>query len=289
MTHTVILVVGDPGTVSSSDVHSRAVTSSVQLPPLIVVTNDDGIHAEGLSRLAASLTALGEVYVVAPETDQSAASHAITLGRPLRLREISPQRYALDGTPADCIYVAIHHADLLPRKPSLVASGINHGLNLGTDVFYSGTVAGAREGALRGVSAMAFSMAPDADVRAVARRAQTLAARMLLWRDAHPDAPPALLNVNFPAGSLRGARATRLGKRIYDDAVDLRLDPRGRSYLWLGGHGVHHPEVSGSDTEAYSQGYVSVTPLRMEITEASQASLAGYVALGRRDPAGQPR
>src|SRR5687767_6159155 len=131
--------------------------------PLILISNDDGIHAEGLHALETALAEVGRTYVVAPETEQSATSHAITLSRPLRLRQLAARRFAVDGTPVDCVYVALHRPGLLPDRPAIVVSGINHGPNLGSDVFYSGTVAAAREGALRGIPAVAVSLGRNGD------------------------------------------------------------------------------------------------------------------------------
>ncbi|MFO0606886.1 MAG: 5'/3'-nucleotidase SurE [Polyangiales bacterium] len=248
-------------------------------PPVILVTNDDGYHAPGIRALARALDALGDVFVVAPESEQSSTSHALTLSRPLRLRAQSPGVWSLDGTPADCTYVALHHKGLLPRPPAVVVSGINMGLNLGTDVFYSGTVAGAREAALRGVPAAAFSMPSQADARRCAARARTMVARLLAWRATNPKAAAPLLNVNFPDGPARGVRLCTLGTREYENLVEERRDPRGRQYLWIGGPSVAHRPNPGSDTEAHDQGYVSVTSLRLdlslpEVHEAAKA-LAG--------------
>lgn len=235
------------------------------LPPLLLISNDDGVHAVGIRALAKALQPLGEVWVVAPEHEQSSMSHAITLSRPLRLREHGPRVWSVDGTPADCTYVALHHTHLLPRPPTLVVSGINMGPNLGTDVFYSGTVAAAREGALRGVSGVAFSMPATADAAACARRAKTLVAKMLAWRAEHPKAPPSLLNVNFPRGAVKGTRACDLGVREYENLVEIRNDPRGRQYLWIGGPSVTNARVAGTDTAAFEEGYVSVTALRLDL------------------------
>ncbi|MBL8604002.1 MAG: 5'/3'-nucleotidase SurE [Myxococcales bacterium] len=234
-------------------------------PPLVVVTNDDGIHSPALHALARALAPLAEVYIVAPETEQSSVSHAITLARPLRLRTLSPRVMTLDGTPADCSYVALHHPGLLPRAPTLVVSGINLGPNLGTDVFYSGTVAGAREATFRGVPGVAFSMPTRADVEQCSTHAATLVARMLGWRAANPAAAPPVLNVNFPEGVPRGVKRCTLGVREYENVVEVRNDPRGRQYLWIGGPKVTHPLQVGSDTEAFEAGYITVTALSLDM------------------------
>jgi 5'-nucleotidase len=259
---------------------ARTTTPSTRRP-LVVLTNDDGVHAPGIRALGRALSAIAEVVVVAPETEQSSTSHALTLSRPLRLREVEPGWHALDGTPADCVYVATLHKALCPRTPSLVVSGVNMGSNLGSDVFYSGTVAGAREGAIRGIPAIAFSMPADEDAKRCARRAATIVGRMLAWRARHPK-EVVLFNVNFPRGAVKGTRVTSLGVRQYDDLVEIRHDPRGRQYLWIGGPGVKHPRMPGTDTDAYERGFVSLTPLRMDLYEPTGNEAASMIAGVRR-------
>ncbi len=250
--------------------------------PLILVSNDDGIHAAGIRALARALERLGDVWVVAPESEQSSMSHAISLSRPLRLREVAPRAWTVDGTPADCTYVALHHQRLLPRAPSVVVSGINMGPNLGTDVFYSGTVAAAREGALRGIPAAAFSMPSKGNAAACATRARGFVERLLAWRSANPDAPAPLVNVNFPPGKVRGVRACSLGVREYENLVEIRNDPRGRQYLWIGGPSVANAAVAGTDTTAYEEGYVSVTTLRLDLGLSADDPVARSLAGSKR-------
>lgn len=261
--------------------------------PLIVCANDDGIFSKGLVTLADALSTFARVFVVAPETEQSATSHSLTLHRPLRLRKVSPDRFALDGTPADCVYLALHLGDsgdtkaMLPRKPDLVVSGINRGINLGQDVFYSGTVAAAREGALRGIPSIAFSCEVKADGQGswsydpapVASLAVSLARAVI----AAPRlaGPALLLNVNAPAGPIKGVKATRLGTRLWTEKVEARIDPRGRAYYWLGGRGVAHDQVPGSDTEAFDAGFASITALQLDLArhdDPAKASLAAILA-----------
>jgi len=232
--------------------------------PLILLANDDGFRAAGLNALRAALLPDADVIVCAPESEQSASSHSLSLHRPLRLSEHGNGVFSIDGTPADCVYTAFFAGTrVLPRRPDLVLSGLNHGANLGDDVFYSGTVAAAREGALRGVPAMALSSGAsnEAERAAAAREAASVA--MALFR-AQPTGP-LLLNVNIPPGSAWRHRATRLGGRFYTDGVEFRRDPRGREYLWLGGPGVEHRPLAGSDTEAYDAGEVSLTPLVLDL------------------------
>jgi 5'-nucleotidase len=232
--------------------------------PLILITNDDGIISPHLGAVADALEDLAEVIVVAPERQRSAASHAITLHKPLRLHEIAPRRFALSGTPVDCVYVGI--LKLAGRAPALVLSGINDGYNLGSDVFYSGTVAGAIEGALRGAVGIAVSMAPRAPKpEGVVKFVRALVGKAL----AEPLAPGNVLNVNAPGAGETEVVWTVLGKRRYEDDVSERQDPRGRPYYWIGGGVSGHDEIGGSDCEAVARGALSVTPLNLDLTHRS--------------------
>lgn len=235
--------------------------------PLILVSNDDGYTAPGLRRLRQALLGFADVIVCAPSSEQSATSHAISLNRPLRLWEPEPGIFTVDGTPADCVYVALH-ADgrVLPRRPDLVVSGLNHGLNLGNDVFYSGTVAAAREGALRGVNAIAASMSLQADGDAASAVVRQIAEQVV--RRGSPET--LLLNVNFPPGAEWPLMATKLGNRVYQDGVLFRSDPRGGEYLWIGSGGVRHTGAEDSDTNAFDRGVASVTPLSLQLWAAEQ-------------------
>lgn len=243
------------------------------------MTNDDGYRAEGLAALREALSSFADVTVVAPETEQSATSHTLSLHRPLRLRNVEAGVFALDGTPADCVYVGMHAKDrVLPRWPDLVVSGMNHGENLGADVFYSGTVGGAREGALRGVPALATSASMRADRRAAAALAARVARDMLAVLPGG-ERRQLLLNLNIPAG--KGpwkVERTVLGTRLYAENVVFSTDPRGREYLWIGGATPTHDEVVGSDTEAWDAGHASLTPLVLDLTSArDEAFAAGLV------------
>lgn len=260
--------------------------------PLILLSNDDGYRAHGIRTLATALGAVADVVVCAPESEQSTTSHSLTLTRPLRLREVGPAEFAVDGTPADCVYVALNAGTrVLPRAPDLVVSGLNHGLNLGTDVFYSGTVAAAREGALRGIPAMATSADVDADPAHAGEVCARLARALVDLAPVSPDrknqgspssfhlrVPAPLLNVNIPSGQGWKVVATRLGLRLYEDLVEFRRDPRGREYLWIGGGGVRHETLPGSDTDAHDAGEVSVTPLLLDLTAAEGSVLAQRLA-----------
>jgi 5'-nucleotidase len=243
--------------------------------PLILLSNDDGFRADGLRILRDALGRVADVVVCAPESEQSATSHALTLSRPLRLRDHGGGMLSIDGTPADCVYVALHSGTrVLCRPPDLVVSGLNHGLNLGTDVFYSGTVAAAREGALRGFPALAVSAAGDTDFPAAA----ALVVQIALALVAEAPKGPLLLNVNFPGGSRWPVRATRLGTRVYVDTVEFRRDPRGGEYLWLGGPGAEHRPLEGSDTDAFDSGAVGITPLVLDLFAAADSTTAERVA-----------
>jgi 5'-nucleotidase len=229
--------------------------------PLILLSNDDGYRAQGIAALGDALRKFAEVIVCAPEIEQSATSHALSVQRALRLFEPAPNTFSVDGTPADCVYIALHGgARILPRWPDLVVSGVNHGVNLGDDVFYSGTVAAAREAALKGIPALAVSTPADADMAVAADLARRVAQAILM----RSVVTPLLLNMNVPKG-YSAVRETRLGRRIYRDEVDFRRDPRGREYLWIGGPSVEHPGIPGSDTEAFDAGVASVTPLSLDL------------------------
>jgi 5'-nucleotidase len=242
--------------------------------PLVLLSNDDGFRAAGLRILRDALLEFADVVVCAPENEQSASSHALTLSRPLRLRDWGDRILSIDGTPADCVYVALHSGTrILPRAPDVVVSGLNHGLNLGTDVFYSGTVAAAREGALRGYPALAVSASRDTDMAAASATVRALVQAVL----AAPRDQAVLLNVNFPPGSSWPVRATRLGARVYTDIVEYRRDPRGNEYLWLGGPGAEHRPMPGSDTDAFDEGAVGVTPLVLDLYCGRDASFAERV------------
>jgi 5'-nucleotidase len=231
--------------------------------PNILVSNDDGIHATGLSRLAAALAAVGEVYVVAPDRERSAVGHALTLHRPLRVEPLGPRRFAVNGTPTDCVNLGI--LGMLPVRPDVVVAGVNAGSNLGDDVTYSGTVSAAMEGRLLGVPAVAVSLAGAVeapDYRPAARAAADLVRHLLARRG---DGVP-LLNVNVPPGRPRGFRVTRLGRRVYSDKVIARRDPRGKLYYWIGAGRPAWEAGDDTDVAAVEAGYISVTPLSLDLT-----------------------
>ncbi|MFQ6133031.1 MAG: 5'/3'-nucleotidase SurE [Armatimonadota bacterium] len=247
----------------------------------LLVTNDDGIGSPGLLALAEVLTDLGEVIIVAPDRERSAASHAVTLHKPLRVEPaavpISGVRaYITNGTPADCVVLGA--LAVIAGKPDLVASGINGGPNLGDDVTYSGTVAGAREGAIVGAPAFAVSVAGDevTDYSFAARFSRRLAERVL----ATGLPADVFLNVNIPdlpPEQIEGAELTRLGRRRWDERLVKRQDPRGRDYYWLVGEPNHDGSASGSDVAAVLAGSISITPAHMDLT--SHSSIAELAEL----------
>jgi 5'-nucleotidase len=244
--------------------------------PVLLLTNDDGIHARGVTVLREALLPLGHVVVVAPTREQSATSHSITIDRPLRHIQHAADVHSIDGTPADCVYLALFEPRFLPRRPDLVISGINHGSNLGSSVFYSGTVAGAREAALRNMSALAFSHAGDLAAPWLGRFVHDMTERLLGAEK--PQGHPVLLNVNFPGQEPRGVRVTRVGRHVYEEQVIPRMDPGGREYFWIGGKVIDYGEVPGSDKKAVDEGFVSVTPLALEPTSPAHLDLAEQVA-----------
>jgi len=231
--------------------------------PKILVSNDDGIHAPGLAALAEALAAVGEVYVVAPDRERSAVGHALTLHRPLRVELLGPRRYSVNGTPTDCVNLAI--LGILPVRPDVVVSGINSGPNLGDDVTYSGTVSAAMEGSLLGVPALAVSLVEGAERSAYGPAARVaVELTRLLLRDR--DSGVTLLNVNVPGGTPRGRRMTRLGRRTYSEKVTEQRDPRGKVYYWIGAGPPAWEAGEDTDFAAVHAGYVSVTPLHLDLT-----------------------
>jgi 5'-nucleotidase len=234
--------------------------------PLILVSNDDGIHSAGLAALTIALEPIGEVVVVAPDREQSACSHALTLHRPLRIDEVQPGRFAVDGTPTDCVNLAVNA--IVKRRPALLVSGINRGANLGDDVTYSGTVSAAMEGTLLGIPSIAMSLIGRATFDFAV--SASFAARLARWVLEHGLPPDTLLNVNVPqefeGAAPRAVALTRMGRRRYGDAIVEKLDPRGRKYYWIGGEDVPFVAEEGTDFHAVHQGLISVTPIHLDLT-----------------------
>jgi 5'-nucleotidase len=243
----------------------------------ILVTNDDGISAPGIIALVEALSAVGEVAVVAPDRERSAVSHALTLHHPLRAECLAPGRFSVDGTPTDCVNLGIHC--LIDFHPDLVVSGINRGANLGDDVTYSGTVAAAMEATLMGIPAFAISLATREEM-ADYRAAAAFAARLALTIRANRLPKDTFLNVNvpdIPPQSLAGPLITVQGKRRYEGTIVDKVDPRGRSYYWIGTADLDFLDIEGSDFSAVSRGHISVTPLHLDLTNhRSLAVLKGW-------------
>ena len=235
--------------------------------PLILVSNDDGVHAEGLVTLTRSLKKMGRVVVVAPDQQRSAASHSITLHRPLRINQIGKDIYAIDGTPTDCIVLAVR--EILNAAPDLIVSGINHGPNLGDDVHYSGTVSAAFEGGMLGIPSIAISLVSNGkrDFKPAANFAVKIARKVL-----HEGLPPGvILNINVPnvnSHNIKGYLFTFQGKRRYRGVIEEKLDPRGKKYYWIGGSPkANYEDIKGSDCSAIMHGRISITPLRVDLTD----------------------
>ena len=236
----------------------------------ILLTNDDGYFSPGIEALASALGALGEVIIVAPQTEASAVGHALTLRRPLRLELVRPNVYSVDGTPTDCVNIAID--EVLDQPPALVVSGINRGLNVGDDVTYSGTVAGALEGALLGYQAIAVSLQftkGEWNFGPAASAASSLAAAVL----EKPLPSRTFLNVNVPQGPIKGMRVTVQARRNHITKINKRLDPRERPYFWIEEAQDDWEPHDRSDRQAIQDGYVSVTPLQPDLTDHDALSL----------------
>lgn len=237
----------------------------------ILISNDDGIHADGINALRESLEKLEiikEIFVAAPDRERSAVGHGITMHRPLRVKEIhypsgKSVGWSVDGTPADCVKLAVE--ELIPCPPDLVVSGINQGSNLGTDVLYSGTVSAAVEGVVNGFPSVAISLTSfrDHDFTHAADFSARLVARVLK----ECLEPGTLINVNIPPGIPRGVRVTRLGYRRYIDIFDKRTDPRGRDYYWMAGEPLELDEnAPDTDVSACREGYIAITPIKIDLT-----------------------
>lgn len=240
----------------------------------ILVSNDDGYTAPGLDALVYALRDLGELTVVAPESNHSGASNSLTLNRPLTVREAHNGYFCVNGTPSDCVHVAL--TALMQTRPTLVVSGINNGANMGDDTLYSGTVAAATEGYLFGIPAIAFSLEEKgwAHIEAAAQMARQVVQRQL----AEPLCAPVLLNVNIPNRPLdrmQGMRVTRLGKRHPSEPVVKTTTPYGDTVYWIGKAGLASDATEGTDFHAVSQGAVSITPLRLDLTHQAQMAEVG--------------
>lgn len=248
--------------------------------PLILVTNDDGVWAPGLKALAAELRQIGRAVIVAPDRDNSAASHSLTMQRPLRVKELAVDCHAVDGTPTDCVILAV--GKILASKPDLIVSGINPGPNLCDDVSYSGTVSAATEGTMLGIPSFAVSLASEEPCNyELAAQFAGRVARMVLTQGLPPDT---LLNVNIPPGGaadLAGIKFTRQGRRKYEDAIKETNDPWGRGHYWIGGGTPVWDTGEDTDAQAVKDNYISITPLHLDRTNYGALD---YLSRGWADP-----
>jgi 5'-nucleotidase len=230
----------------------------------ILLSNDDGVHAQGIHALADELRDLADVIIVAPDRNRSGASNSLTLEQPLRVQEIAANTYSVQGTPTDCVHFALNEL-LKGDMPDLVLTGINHGANLGDDVLYSGTVAAAMEGHFLGVQSVAFSLVGKQHFKTAALIARQIVEQHL----ARPIPTNRLLNVNVPdvaVGDLKGTQVTRLGARHHSEDMIKQKDPRGHDIYWLGPPGKEQDAGQGTDFYAIEHGLVSVTPLQVDLT-----------------------
>jgi 5'/3'-nucleotidase len=254
--------------------------------PRILVTNDDGVHSDGIHALAGALRALGDVLVVAPHVEASAIGHALTLRRPLRVEQLREAVYEVDGTPTDCVNIAL--TKLYTTPPDLIVSGINKGYNLGDDVTYSGTVSGALEGALLGVPSIAVSQERTRDAYDF-RHAAGAAAKIASLVLSGGIRPQTFLSINVPTGTPKGFRLTVQAKRNHVTTVDERTDPRGRPYYWIEeGENAWEPH-DRSDFQAVRDGYISVTPLQPDMTDYDALATLDSLGVERCGVVGQPR
>jgi len=233
----------------------------------ILLTNDDGIHSDGLTMLEEALGELGDVYVVAPASEMSGASHSLTLSRPLRIRKIDERHWTVDGTPTDCVTLALNQILGPDERPAVCCSGINYGGNLGDDASYSGTVAGALEATILGVPGLAFSLVArdNFDFTHAARFAVEAVRKVLT--EGLPEGT--LLNVNVPAGEPSGVRVTRQGIKNARPIITEHIDPRGKAYYWIGEEYFASSGEDGTDFAAIEAGRISVTPMRSDMTNHS--------------------
>lgn len=232
--------------------------------PRILITNDDGIHSEGIAALENALCEIGDVYVVAPASEMSGASHSLTLARPLRIRQIDARHWTVDGTPTDCVLLALNQILKSEQMPTICASGINHGPNLGDDASYSGTVAGALESTILGVPGLAFSLTANRnhDFTESAKVAKELTEKAL--KEGIPKGT--LLNINIPKGVPKGILITKQGYKNARPIVSEHVDPRGKLYYWIGEQRDGFHAEGNTDLEAINDGFVSVTPMRADLT-----------------------
>ena len=231
----------------------------------ILLTNDDGIHSDGLIKLEEALKELGDVYVVAPASEMSGASHSLTLARPLRIRQLDERHWSVDGTPTDCVTLALNKILSEAERPDICVSGINHGGNLGDDASYSGTVAGAMEATILGVPGLAVSLVARENFDFTHAAAFAVIAARKVLEEGLPEGT--LLNINLPPGEIKRVMVTRQGIKNARPIISEHIDPRGKPYFWIGEEYFNLKPDEGTDYYAVKSGYVSVTPLRADMTD----------------------
>ena len=237
--------------------------------PVILVTNDDGVHSPGLTSLFHAMETLGDAYVIAPDRERSAISHALTMHRPLRVEQLKERIYSINGTPTDCVAVGINK--ILPARPAFVVSGINKGANLGDDITYSGTVSAAIESTIMGIPAFAVSLVMQKQPTSHANfeTAAEIAIEIGKYILAHSLPYDTLFNVNIPdvpRDSIKGYKLTRQGKRIYDDSIKETFDPHGQKHYWIGGGNPYWEHGEDTDIQAVQDQYISITPIHLDLT-----------------------
>ena len=231
----------------------------------ILITNDDGIHSDGLIKLEQALKEIGDVYVVAPASEMSGASHSLTLARPLRIRQLDNRHWSIDGTPTDCVTLALNKILSEDERPHICVSGINHGGNLGDDASYSGTVAGALEAAILGVPSLALSLVARDNFDFTEAAAFAVVATRKVLEEGLPEGT--LLNINLPPGEIKGVKVTRQGIKNARPVITEHIDPRGKPYFWIGEQYFRSNAEDGTDYRAIEDGYVSITPLKSDMTD----------------------
>lgn len=233
---------------------------------MILVTNDDGVHSEGILTLARALREVGEVYIVAPDRERSAIAHSLTLHRPLRVEKLRKNVYSVDGTPADCVHLGVHA--IVPKRPNLIVSGINKGGNLGDDITYSGTVSAAFEGTLLGIPSFAISIVSRSNFKFMT--AAKFAVRVAKFILKHGLPKDTLLNINvpnLPENEIKSYKITKQGRWIHNgNAVIEKVDPRGKKYYWIGSGELIFDQDKDTDFDAVSNSYISITPLHLDLT-----------------------